>query len=556
MTTDPTSAPQTPRLLRNGRPQLLAVLVAVGLGRAAVALGTAYLVGSAFSSLLGSDASGGTITALGLGLAVLAGVGAALTAAERVLAEKLGQSYVHAVRMKLFGQVTRTPARDAATRSTGASAMRFTGDLSAVRQWVSLGISRLAVALPLITVCLAGLVVVSVPIALGVTAVLLGGMAITLWQNRRLRAATRVARRQRGRMASHVTEHVAHSAVMQAFGQERSELRSVRRRGGKLREAMVERARAIGQVRATAEATVALAAGGVVVLAVAGGQGAGPAAAAVAIVGYLVGPVRDLSRVGEYRTGSGVAMEKIAEVLSRPRRSAPAEDAPDLPPGPGRLELDGVVADGLFGPLNARIGAGQVVALSGPNGVGKSTLLSMVAGLTDPDQGVVRLDGVVVGDASTRSVRRAIGLVSADIPLLRGTVEDNIRYADPTATDEAVSGVMEFCGLNAVLAGLPDAAQTKVGERGARLSSGQRQRVALARALLTHPRLLLLDEADANLDPAAAAIIDRVVAGYTGTVLLITHRPERAARSELIWELADGQLTVSPSPPSIGRRAS
>jgi len=549
-------ATQIPRLLRNDRPPLLARLVVVGFARAAVALGTAYLVGAAFSSLLASEASAGIVAALGLGLAVLAGLGAALTAVERVLAEKLGQSYVHAIRMKLFGQVTRTPARDAAARSTGASAMRFTGDLSAVRQWVSLGVSRLAVALPLITVCLTGLALVSVPIALGVTAVLLVGMTVTLWQNRRLRAATRIARRQRGRMASHVTEHVAHSAVMQAFGRESAELRSVRRRGRKLSEAMVNRARAIGQVRATAEATVALATGGVVVLAVAGGQSAGPTAAAVAIVGYLVGPVRDLSRVGEYRTASGVAMEKIAEVLSRPRRSAPTDDAPDLPLGPGRLELEGVVVEGLFGPLTARVGAGQVIALVGANGCGKSTLLSIMAGLTDPDRGVVRLDGVAVGDASAESVRKAIGLVAADIPLLRGTIEDNVRYAHPAATDGAVAWVIEQCGLNAVLTGLPDGRQTKVGERGARLSTGQRQRIALARALLNQPRLLLLDEADANLDPAAAAIVDRVVAGYPGTVLLVTHRPERAAQSDRVWELVDGRLDDRPAPRYIGRRVS
>lgn len=544
-----TSAVRLPRLLRAGRPRLLAALVAVGFGKAAVALGSAYLVGTAFATLLGTTVSGKVVAALGLGLMSLAAFGAVLTAVERVFAEELGQSYVHAVRMKLFGQITRTPVREATRYSTGAASLRFTGDLSAVRLWVSLGISRLTVATPLIAICLMALVVVSPLIAIGVVVVLIAGLLVTLWQNRRLREASITARRRRSRLAAHVTEHVAHSVVMQAFGQEKAELRAVRRRGTHLRQAMVERAKAIGQVRATAEATVGLAVGGVVVLAVASGQGAGPAAAAVALVGYLVGPVRELSRVGEYRTSAAVALGKIAEVLGRPRRTEPPEGAPELGRGPGLLELDAVTSDGLFGPLTARAVPGQVVALIGPNGAGKSTLLSIVAGLTDPDAGAVRLDGTNVVEASTRSVRRAIGLVSADVPLLRGTVTDNVRYADPDASDEAVARVISRCGLDEVMSQLPEGRETRVGERGARLSSGQRQRVALARAVLTTPRLLLLDEADANLDPTAAAVIDLVVDDYPGTVVMVTHRPERAGRADVVWELADGQLRVRTQAP-------
>jgi len=317
---------------------------------------------------------------------------------------------------------------------------------------------------------------------------------------------------------------------------------------------MIDRARAIGLIRATAEATVAVATGGVVVLAVTAGQGVGPAAAAVTIVGYLVAPVRDLARVGEYRTAATVALEKVREVLTRPRRPEPPADAPDLPDGPGVVDVHGISVNGLFGPLNARIEAGEVVALVGPNGAGKSTLLQIIAALGEADAGVVRLDGAALTDASAKSVRRAIGVVAADVPLLRGTVTDNVRYGDPEATDDEIAAVMARCGLDEVVQSLPQGSLTRVGERGARLSSGQRQRVALARALLTRPRLLLLDEADANLDPAAGRIIDRVIADYTGTVLLVTHRPERAAHADLIWELADGALTTrrlsyAPPPP-------
>jgi len=548
-----TEAPQIPRLLRSDRPRLLAALVGVGLGRAAVALGAAYLIGYAFSSLLGAAVSTRAILLLAGGLLLLAAAGAVFTALERLLAEKLGQSYVQALRVKLFGQISRTPTREATRRSVGASSLRFTGDMSAVRRWVSLGISRLAVAIPLLTVCLAALAFVSPPIALGVAAVLLVGAAISVWQVRALRTATRTARRRRAQLAAHVTEHVAHSAVMQAFGQERSERAAVRRRGQRLRLAMIDRARTIGLIRATAEATTAIATGGVVVLAVASGQGVGAVAAAITIVGYIVTPVRDLARVSEYKTASTVALQKISEVLVRPRRPQPPADAPDLPGGPGAVEIDGILVEGLFGPLDASIQPGQVVALIGPNGAGKSTLLQVVAALGEADAGVVRLDGMALTEASADSVRRAIGVVAADVPLLRGSITDNVRYGDPDATDDEIDAVMRRCGLDEVVRSLPNGVKTRVGERGAMLSSGQRQRVALARALLTKPRLLLLDEADANLDPNAVLAIDRVVADYEGTVLQVTHRPERAARADVIWELADGglmtrQLSFAPPP--------
>ncbi|MGI8627145.1 MAG: ATP-binding cassette domain-containing protein [Geodermatophilaceae bacterium] len=539
-----TEAGSIPALWSAGRPRLLAALVAVGFGRAAVALGAAYLVGFAFSALLGAAAEPKMIAGMALGLGVLAAAGAALVALERLLAEKLGQSYVQAVRMKLFGQISRTPTREASKRSVGGSALRFTGDLTAVGRWVSLGISRLAVAVPLLAVCLIALVIVNPLIGLGIAGVLVAGALVTLWQARALRRTTRRARRRRAQLAAHVTEHVAHSAVMQAFGQEHSERAAVRRRGQRLSQAMIDRALAIGLIRATAEATGAIATGAVVVLAVTAGQSVGPAAAAVTIVGYLVTPVRDLGRVGEYRTASTIAMEKIREVLARPRRPEPPADAPDLPEGPGALDVHDITVDGLFGPINAMIDPGQVVALVGPNGAGKSTLLQVIAALGEADAGVVRLDGAVLTEASAQSVRRAIGVVAPDVPLLRGTIMDNVRYSNQEATDDEITALMAHCGLDEVIRSLPQGAHTRVGERGARLSSGQRQRVALARALLNRPRLLLLDEADANLDPAAVEIIDRVVAEYDGTVLFVTHRPERAMRANEIWVLADGRLST------------
>jgi ATP-binding cassette subfamily B protein/subfamily B ATP-binding cassette protein MsbA len=152
-------------------------------------------------------------------------------------------------------------------------------------------------------------------------------------------------------------------------------------------------------------------------------------------------------------------------------------------------------------------------------------------------------------------VHRAFGMVSPDLPLLRGTIEKNLKYRWTRADEEALAAVRALCGIDEMLAELPEGLQTRVAEGGANLSFGQRQRIALARALLGHPPVLLLDEADANLDARSSRIVDRVLASYGGTVLLVTHRLERAAAADEIWYVEDGKLVESGTPHELLHRA-
>lgn len=529
-----------PRPLRGARRWTFAALIGVGIGQAAAAVAWSLVIGSTVNELTAPGGSGLAVTAAEL--AGLAAASAALVAGERVLAEHLGQGWVNEVRVRLFAHVARTPVREH-SRSTGATTLRFVGDLTALRRWASLGLAKLAVAVPLVAGCLVALVLVSPLVAAATGVVIAAGMAATAASAGMLRRASRAARRRRARIAAHVTEHVGQRLVMQAFGRADAERRQVRRQGRGLARAMVRRARVIGLVRGIGEGTALLATAAALLAGTVGGVSPGAAAAAIAVVGILITPLRDLSRVAEYRAGAVVATEKIVEVLGRPTRPEPGTEP--LPTGPGRLELDGVQLEGLFGPLTATAEPGQVVALVGPNGAGKSTLLTVLAGLVHPDRGRVRLDGADVHAVAEEGLRRAVGLVTPDLPLLRGTIADNVRYASPEAGGSALNEAIRRSGLDELLADLPDGLRTRVGEGGAGLSAGQRQRVALARALLTGPRMLLLDEADAHLDPAAAGVIDRVLAEYPGTVVLVTHRPDRLATAHTTWHLAAGRLRIT-----------
>ena len=139
-------------------------------------------------------------------------------------------------------------------------------------------------------------------------------------------------------------------------------------------------------------------------------------------------------------------------------------------------------------------------------------------------------------------MREIVSIISPDLPLLRGTIESNIRYRWPDAPESEVAKVHKLCDLDRMLTELPKGLQTRVKEDGSNLSLGQRQRISLARAILGNPRLLVIDELDANLDPETALTFRRVISGYPGTVLMVTHRLDWAASADTIWYMQEGKL--------------
>jgi ABC-type multidrug transport system fused ATPase/permease subunit len=422
---------------------------------------------------------------------------------------------------------------------------------------VSLGVARLTVAGVSTFGALAVLMLVNWVLGLSVGLVLALGLGAGLLLGARLQGRVKEARRRQSYLAANMNDKIASMAVVQVFGQARRERRRVRRQGQLLKRAMVARAWVAGGLRALSESTGAIATGTALLVGafeVASGRATpGTVVAAMAIVGVLLPQLRDLGRVYEYYQGARVSRDKVQQFLQTPSLVEEYPHASGLRPGPGRLEFHRVSVAGSLKRFSAVAEAGSVVAVVGPNGAGKSTLLALAARLLDPEHGRVRLDGRNTARRRLSSLRRAIGMVSPDLPLLRGTVEMNLRYRWPDAPAQAVAEVAALCGVDEILAELPEGGNTRLVDGGLNLSPGQRQRIALARALLGGPRLLLLDEADASLDPRAAEVLQRVLTGYQGTVLLVTHRPDRLASADAIWYLEAGRLVESGSPADLVR---
>jgi len=532
-----------PGISQGHRRRYLIWLLLNGLAQAAMVIAMALLMRTAFDRLIAADTmadAGTTLRYLAVfSLIIIANAG--LRWRERLDAERLGQDYVFELRQQLFGHLTRLSPRALQRRSQGGTMLRFVGDLTALRQWISLGIARLAVATVTTISTLFALAIIKPELA-GLIAVLLFiAAAAMLVLGRALENAARNARRQRTRLAANVSEKISAVAVVQAFNQRQRECRQLRKQSRSLFDAMLHRANRIGQLRAVTEALVGFASVGIILLGawqISRGQAtAGTVIAAMLVVSMLAPALRDLGRVHEYWRGARVSREKILQFLTAHGRVWQQRSAPKLKVGSGVIEFQNICVGDSIRYFSQRAEAGQRIGLIGPNGAGKSTLLALAARLFDPDEGRILIDGQDIAKCNLQSLRVNIGMVGPDLPLLRGSVERNLKYRLPQASKQQLDDIYRLCGIDEMIMSLPQGLRTRITDGGKNLSAGQCAQISLARALLGAPPILLLDEADANLDKDAASLIEQLLQNYTGTILMVSHRNPRLKQMDQVWRL-------------------
>lgn len=547
---------QLPDLLVNDRRRIFAQLVGNGLAQGALAVASAWLLMRVFDRL-GIGGSGMLVALAGLGLAILAS--ALLRRRERIDAEALGQDYVKAVRQRLYVRLLHANPRTLSRRRKGTLLLKFVGDLSAVRRWISLGLARLLVAGVAVSMAVGALAWLYWPFALGVT-LLLGASALWILRNgASLRRAIAETRRCQAHLSANVTEKLGNLATVQAFGQMRRERRLMRRQSQRLFEASMTKAAGIGTLRAVIDAT----AGGAILMVLALAYlvpppdlSPGMVAAVISIIGFLTPPLRDLGRAQEYWLAAQVARDNLQAIAAAAPRLRNRRGGAPLNVTEGKITFDGVTVRGALSRVHAEAAPGARIAVFGPNGSGKSTLLGLVGRLFDPHGGQVLIDAQDVSQVRLSSLRQQVAYVSAEIPLLRGSLRKNLCYGAGRVTEQRLLQAVVDCELEDLVARMPGGLDGRVAESGADLSQGERVRVSLARALLLRPRILLLDEAEANLDSRAVRALDSVVEGFNGTVLMATHRRAALHTCNTVWTLRGGRLESIGSPATLlGRHA-
>jgi len=284
-------------------------------------------------------------------------------------------------------------------------------------------------------------------------------------------------------------------------------------------------------------------------LALTGRLSVGALLAFLGYLGGLFGPVQGLTGIYQTLRRAAVSLDAVFSILEAEDQVPDAQDAHDVRALKGEVVFDSVsfgYGQPVLSEIGLRAAPGEIVALVGPSGGGKTMLMSLLQRLHDPDRGTIKIDGVDIRTVAQRSLRRQIGVVMQDALLFDDTVGANIAYGRPGAIPAEIEAAARAANAHDFIAGLPRGYESFVGERGNRLSAGQRQRIAIARALLKNPPILVLDEATSALDAEAEAAVqeavERLMAGRT--TFVIAHRLATIVRADQILVLRGGRIAA------------
>lgn len=511
-------------------------------------------------------------------LAVLVAGLALLTAivalAERWLSSRIGEGLIYDLRTQVFGHVLRQPIAFFTRAQTGALVSRLGQDVIGAQQAFTSVLSNTvsnAISLVLILVAMASL---SWQLTLGAVLLVPLFLVPAKLMGRRLADLSHQQMGLNADLSSRMTErfNVAGALLVKLFGRPASEDEEYAARAAGVRDIGVRIAinRAVFFVALTTVASLATAMvygfGGI--QAIEGVLTVGTLFALTALLARLYGPLTAISNVRVDIMTALVSFQRVFEVLDLQPLVAEAPDARHLPSGPVGVELrdvsfsypsaDRVSLASLEGvALGDRLGGGavlrgidltvepgQLVALVGPSGAGKTTLTGLVARLYDPDAGSVRINGVDLRDATLASISDTVGVVTQEAHLFHDTIRANLAYAAPEATDAQMWAALEAAQVRRLVELLPSGLDTVVGDRGHRLSGGEKQRLAIARLLLKSPGLLVLDEATAHLDSESEVALQRALdeALRDRTAIVIAHRLSTVRGADQILVLADGKI--------------
>ena len=540
-------------LLRPYRLRVLAVLITLLAGTAA-ALAPPYLAGAAIDQAI----TPGDLGALNRIVVAFVGAAAIYGLASYVqtyLVGWIGTRILQDLRERVFNHVQAMSIGFFSRRSPGVLVSRMTNDIEALNQLVSDGLVTFFQS----TLTLAGVIIVL--LALDVSLALITFLVFPLLVVASLAfriAAAGAYRETRERIAAitgHLQESISGVRVVRSFAQEERHLTQMAALNEANRSANM---RTVYLNAAYFPSIELLSALGTAAILLYGGyqalNGEIMIGVVVAFVGYLqvfFDPIQQLSQLYTTYQQGMAALDKIFNLLDIEPEMSDAPDAVAPETVQGEFELERVTfsyeANGSEPALNQvslRIEAGETLALVGSTGAGKSTLAKLISRFYDPQEGRVLLDGIDLRRWRQQALRSRLGIVPQEGFLFSGSIRDNVAFGDPDAGDAEIEAALEAAGAAELIAGLPEGIDSPVGERGSQLSAGQRQLIAFARALLADPRILILDEATANVDVRTEKLIEsgmaRLLEGRTAIV--IAHRLSTIQRADRICVLEHGRI--------------
>lgn len=476
-----------------------------------------------------------------------------LTRSQIWLVSYIGEQYLRELRVRVFSHIESLDIDFFSRERSGRLVSRMTSDVESLQHFVSQGLIILISSVLTFFLTLAILFTMSVELTLVTLAVLPPLIvASVVFRSYANPAYLRVRERIAG-VLNRLQENLTGIRVVQAFGREEIDAGAFELANESHFKAQVHTAR-ISAIYFPVVEFVGLAGGAIVLgagaaLASDGSIGFGVVIAFVFYLSNLFDPIQQVTQLYNDFQAATAALHKLHALLDVEAKIAEKPGAVALQDGPGRLRIERatfayeenrpVIRD-----VTLDLDPGTRLALVGQTGAGKSTLVKLMTRFYDPNSGVVSFDGVNLRDATIESLRKMIGFVPQEGHVFSGTVWENIAYGRTRASRADALAACEQLGIMGVIRSLPEGIDTRVDEKGGRLSAGQRQLIALARAHLADPRILIMDEATSALDPATAAAIEEAIpALMTGrTSVIIAHRLATAVRSDLVVLMEDGKI--------------
>ena len=516
----------------------------------------------------------GLIISLATITAILAVVSAGLSLLERRISSIIGEGLIFDMRARVFEHIQKMPIAFFSRTQTGALISRLNSDVVGAQQAFTDVLSNVVGNFILATIIIVTMLFLNWQITL-VALILLPVFLIP---------ARRVGKRlgtmfQRGmnlnaemNMVMSERFNVAGAMLVKLFGRPADEVAFFRDRAGQVRDIGIQQALYQRFFFIALSLTASLATafaygfGGVEVLH--GTLAVGTVVALTAYLGRIYGPLTQLSSFNIDYMSAVVSFERVFEVLDLEPMIQESDHALEIPAGPASLVFDHVsfaypkadevslaslesvarleesARQGVLHDISFEVAPGTMTALVGPSGAGKTTISMLVSRLYDVREGAVRINGVEVREASFASVNATVGVVTQDPHLFHDSLRTNLLFAKPDATDEQMLEALREAQIGYIVDELPDGLDTVVGERGYRLSGGEKQRVALARLLLKAPRLVVLDEATAHLDSESESAVQRALEEtmHERTSLVIAHRLSTIRNADQILVIDDGRI--------------
>jgi ATP-binding cassette subfamily B protein len=515
------------------------------------------------------------VTQTALLIAALAVFAAGLTLVARWFSARIGEGLIYDLRTQVFDHVQRMPVAFFTRAQTGALVSRLNSDVIGAQQAFTSTMSGVVGNVIGLVAVIIAMLALSWQITLMSLVLLPIFLLPARWMGRALQGMTREQMQLNAEMSTQMTErfNVSGALLVKLFGRPEDESAEFASRSSRVRDIGVRIAMA-NRVFFTALTLVAALATAIVYgvggnLVISGVLTLGTLLALAALLARLYGPLTALSNVRVDVMTALVSFERVFEVLDLEPMVAEKADATALRPGPATVEFRDVrfrypsadevslaslesiarpeaapVRDEVLRGVSFVARPGEMIALVGPSGAGKTTITGLVSRLYDPTAGAVLVDGTDLRDVTLASLHALVGVVTQDAHMFHDTIRANLVYARPGATDEEIHAALRDAQVLDLVQALPDGLDTVVGDRGYRLSGGEKQRMAIARLLLKAPDIVVLDEATAHLDSESEAAVQRALstALQGRTSLVIAHRLSTIREADTILVVDQGRV--------------